>query len=183
MVSYLTGQAQYREYDTLPIISALNVILAAHPNRSGGPGVMVGRNRFFFPSAGAPSSLGGGLEAWKGFYSSVRPTHNQLMVNVNGQPTAAPSRLSTLILYTVCTTAFYTPGNLARAMTEFRNSSFGARPNVFVKGVRVKTQHLGYKKTVKSLSNVNAKQHSFEAADLGGKVTVEVYFKRSENLT
>jgi eukaryotic translation initiation factor 2C len=67
-------------------------------------------------------------------------------------------------------------------MTEFRNSSFGARPNVFVKGVRVKTQHLGYKKTVKTLSNLNAKQHSFDAADLGGKVTVETYFKKSTGL-
>lgn len=45
---------------------------------------MIGQNRFFFPSAGVPSRLDGGLEAWKGFYSSVRPTHNQLMVNVNG---------------------------------------------------------------------------------------------------
>jgi len=45
---------------------------------------MVGRNRFFFPTAADPFDLGGGLEAWKGFYSSVRPAHKQLMVNVNG---------------------------------------------------------------------------------------------------
>lgn len=84
MSRYLQGQAQYRDYDIMPVISALNVILAAFPNRSGGKGVMVGRNRFFFPTAAQPFSLGGGLEAWKGFYSSVRPAHNQLMVNVNG---------------------------------------------------------------------------------------------------
>ncbi|KAF5384150.1 hypothetical protein D9615_003264 [Tricholomella constricta] len=164
--AYLDGQAQYRGYDILPVIAALNVILAAHPNRSGGSGVMVGRNRYFFPSASAPSRLGGGLEAWKGFYSSVRPSHHQLMVNVN-----------------VCTTAFYVPGNLARAMTEFRDSSFGARMNVFVKGVRVKTTHLGYRKTVKALTNVNARQYSFDAADLGGKVSVETYFKRKYKIT
>jgi len=75
---------QYRDYDVNPILAAMNVILAAHPNRSGGTGVMVGRNRFFFRSPGESISLGGGLEAWKGFYSSVRPAHNQLMVNVNG---------------------------------------------------------------------------------------------------
>lgn len=46
---------------------------------------MVGRNRFFFPSEAFPASLGGSLEAWKGFYSSVRPSHNQLLVNVNGK--------------------------------------------------------------------------------------------------
>jgi eukaryotic translation initiation factor 2C len=84
LLSYLEGAAQYRHYDILPIISALNLILAAHPNRSGGNGVMVGRNRYFFAGAEPPVSLGGGLEAWKGFYSSVRPSHNQLMVNVNG---------------------------------------------------------------------------------------------------
>ncbi|KAG5636873.1 hypothetical protein H0H81_006534 [Sphagnurus paluster] len=149
-LSYLAGQPQYRGYDVLPVISALNLILAAHPNRSGGPGVMVGRNKYFFPSAAPPSSLGGGLEAWKGFFSSVRPAHNQLMVNVN-----------------------------ARAMTDFRDSSFGARMNVFVKGVRVKTTHLGYRKTVKSLTHLSARQYSFEAAEFGGKITVETYFRKS----
>ncbi|GLB39886.1 putative argonaute family protein [Lyophyllum shimeji] len=166
LVSYLTGQPQYRGYDILPVISALNVILAAHANRSGGNGVMVGRNRFFFPSGSAPANLGGGLEAWKGFYSSVRPSHNQLMVNVN-----------------VCTTAFYTPGNLAKAMIEFSNASFGARLNAFVKGVRIRTTHLGYRKTVKTLSRFNAQTYSFECAEFGGSVTVETYFKRKYNMT
>jgi eukaryotic translation initiation factor 2C len=65
-------------------------------------------------------------------------------------------------------------------MMDFRNASFGARVNVFVKGVRVKTTHLGYKKTVKALSNVNAKQHKFEVAEFGGaSMSVETYFKRS----
>ncbi|KAJ7704396.1 argonaute-like protein [Mycena rosella] len=159
LTKYLGGDPQYRNYDIQPLLSAMNIILAAHPNRPGG-GVMVGRNRFFFPSASErPVSLGGGLEAWRGFYSSVRPAHKQLMVNVN-----------------VCTTAFYTPGNLARAMEDFRNSSFGARPNAFVKGVRIKTRHLGYKKTVKSVFNKSARQHKFDCAEFGGLITVEQYF-------
>jgi eukaryotic translation initiation factor 2C len=107
-----------------------------------------------------PVSLGGGLEAWKGFYSSVRPAWKELMVNVN-----------------VCTTAFYTPGNLAQAMTTFENSSFGARAETFVRGVRVRTTHLGYRKTVKKLSRLNAKQYKFDSEN--GKMSVEEYFKRS----
>lgn len=64
-------------------------------------------------------------------------------------------------------------------MIEFRQASFGARVNAFVKGIRVKTTHLGYKKTVKALSTVNARQHIFEVAEFGGNISVEVYFKRS----
>lgn len=65
-------------------------------------------------------------------------------------------------------------------MMTFRNSTYNARPNAFVKGVRVKTVHLGYKKSVRSLSNKTARQHKFLANELGGvEVTVEEYFKRS----
>ena len=86
----------------------------------------------------------------------------------------------TTILCVVCTTAFYTPGNLADAMMAFRNSSFNARPAAFVKGIRVKTLHLGYKKSVRTLSNKTARQHKFLATELGSvEVTVEEYFKRS----
>lgn len=126
----------------------------------------MGRNRFFFPSASSPPmSLGGGLEAWKGFYSSVRPAYKQLMVNVN-----------------VCTTAFVTPGNLAEAMVAFRNASFGAKVNVFVKGLRVEATHLSYRKTIKGMAKENARTYSFDCSELGGRVTVEEYFKRSKQV-
>lgn len=123
---------------------------------------MVGRNRYFFRAAAEPVNMGGGLEAWKGFYSSVRPAYKQLMVNVN-----------------VCTTAFYIPGNLARAMMDFRNSSFGARMEGFCKGVRIKTTHLGHRKSVKKLARQNARTYSFDTPEYG-RVTVEEYFKRSK---
>lgn len=167
LTSYLAGEPQYRGYDIMPVISALNLILTAYPNRSGGTGVMVGRNRFFFPSAMQPFDLGGGLEAWRGFYTSARPAHNQLMVNVN-----------------VCTTAFYKPGNLVDAIDEFANSSFAARPAAFVRGVRVKTKHLNYKKTVKTISNMTARQYKFKVAEYNNEeLTVEQYFKRKYNIT
>lgn len=80
----------------------------------------------------------------------------------------------------VCTTAFYTPGNLANAIKEFMGSTFGARPNAFAKGVRVKAMHLGYKKTIKSVSNLTARQHKFHVAELNREVTVEEYFRLSK---
>ncbi|TFK29440.1 argonaute-like protein [Coprinopsis marcescibilis] len=167
LVNYLQGQPQYKDYDILPVISALNVILATHPNREGSPGVMVGRNRWFFKTEESrPVRLGGGLEAWRGFYSSVRPAHNQLMVNVN-----------------VCTTAFYTPGNLGDALNEFNQASYGGRPNAFVKGMRIKTVHLGYKKTVKTISNFTAKTYRFKVAEFNNaEMSVEEYFMRKYKL-
>ncbi|OJT04969.1 Protein argonaute-2 [Trametes pubescens] len=159
LTKFLEGHPQYRNHDIMPVVNALNLVLAMYPNRAMGGGVMVGRNKFFHPSpASPPVPLGGGLEAWRGFFSSVRPSWKQLMVNVN-----------------VCTTAFYTPGNLAERMMEFMNASYGARPAVFVRGIRVKTTHLGYRKTVKTVAKVNARQHKFMVEDLG-EVTVEEYF-------
>lgn len=58
---------------------------------------MVGRNRFFFPSSENPVPLGGGLEAQRGFYSSVRPAHRQLMVNVNGMSFSLSLRLAPIV--------------------------------------------------------------------------------------
>jgi eukaryotic translation initiation factor 2C len=46
---------------------------------------MVGRNKFFMPNSSVSMPLGGGLEAVRGFYSSVRTAHKALMVNVNGK--------------------------------------------------------------------------------------------------
>ena len=146
----------------MPVVSALNLILTAHPSRAAGGGVMIGRNKFFHPSAAErPVSLGGGLEAWRGFYSSVRPAHKQLMVNVNA-----------------CTTAFYTLGNLAVRMKEFMDYSFGASATAFMKGLKVVVTHLGYRKTIKKAADVSARQHKFTAEGLG-EVTVEQYFAQS----
>ena len=125
---------------------------------------MVGRNKFFHRSAAEPpASIGGGLEAWRGFYSSVRPAHKQLMVNVN-----------------VATTAFYSANNLANAMVLYRNATFGARIDNFLRGLRVMTTHLQHKKTVKKASNFTARSHKFSWEEVGEVVTVEYYFRKSK---
>ena len=147
----------------MPLISALNLVLAAHPSRPSSNGVMVGANKFFhYNPAEPPSNLGGALQAWRGFYASVRPAHKQLMVNVN-----------------VCTTAFYTPGNLVDRWAEFEEYSKGGRPNAFMKGIRVRIRHLGHVKTVKAVSTFTAANYKFDSHEYG-MVTVLEYFRRSK---
>ena len=75
----MDGAAQFRDFDPAPLISALNIVLQQHAIRTG---VRVGKNRFFFPSSNEKVNLGPGIQAVQGFYASVRPAHQQLMVNV-----------------------------------------------------------------------------------------------------
>ncbi|KAF8229226.1 hypothetical protein L208DRAFT_1402452 [Tricholoma matsutake] len=86
-------------YDALPLISALNLVLQQNASRTG---VRVGKTRYFFPSSARKISLGPRVEAWQGFFASVRPTYKQLMANVN-----------------VCMTAFVEPCNLPDALRGF----------------------------------------------------------------
>jgi len=75
----MEGQRSYRDYDPLPLISALNLVLQQHASRVG---VRSGGNRHFFPTSLRKENLGPGLDAVQGFYTSVRPAFKQLLVNV-----------------------------------------------------------------------------------------------------
>ena len=76
---HLNGSPDARSYDTLPLISALNLVLQQNASRTG---IRVGKNRYFFPSSAQKIRLGPRVEAWQGFFASVRPTYKELMVNV-----------------------------------------------------------------------------------------------------
>ncbi|GBE85375.1 Piwi-domain-containing protein [Sparassis crispa] len=156
--AYMDGQPDHSDDDTGPMISALNLILQQH---AASHGTRVGKNRYFFPSSGL-YPLGPGLEAYRGFFMSVRPTYKQLTVNVN-----------------VCMTAFYTPGNLADAMIAF-NGSTGGMPGSFTRGLKVSTRYLGYtrKRTVMGIMSTTARQMRFQCDELNGVVTMEEYFQR-----
>lgn len=126
--------------------------------------VKLGQNKYFnLAQPSFPLSLG--LEARRGYFMSVRPMYKQLMVNVN-----------------VCMAAFYTPGNMADAMFEYERQT-GGMPSQFVQRLKVVTSHLGYprKRAILRIMGTNPRQQSFPCAELGGTVTVEQYFQRSES--
>ncbi|KAF9467546.1 argonaute-like protein [Collybia nuda] len=163
LTQYLDGLTEARDYDTLPLVSALNLVLQQHASRNG---FRVGINKYFFPSLNK-FDIGFGVQVWQGFYASVRPTYKQLMVNVNA-----------------CFTAFVEPGNLADALLAFGRNSKGALPNLpeaLVRSLKVRTQHLHHTKLVKAIGNKSARQTTFNCEELGGKVTVEQYFLKKYN--
>ncbi|KAH8986358.1 Piwi-domain-containing protein [Lactarius akahatsu] len=120
-----------------PLISALNLIMQRQAAQHG---------------------------ALMGFYSSVRPVHKQLMVNVN-----------------VCMAAFYEPGKLSDALHAFRSRSRGAIPQDFLAKVKVSTNYRGYKcvRAIFRISDVSAKKQKFSSKEYGRKVTVEEYFSKT----
>ncbi|KAF8655729.1 hypothetical protein AX16_002966 [Volvariella volvacea WC 439] len=164
LINYMQGNQKYRDFDVAPAIAALNLILAAYPSGTG-RGIIVGRNKFFFKSPQAiPADLGGGLEAWRGFFSSVRPTFNQLAVNVN-----------------VCTTAFYREGELSDVVEAYYRMNGSAKLHSFLKGLRIQLKHLNNRrKTIKAVSKLDANGHKFEYQ--GAQTSVRQYFKKKYNI-
>jgi len=168
--SYVASESNH---DIQPLLSALNVIISNYPSRTG---VMVGgsdgkktnrANKFFFPQQ--VTSMSGGLEAWKGFYTSVRPIYKSIAVNVN-----------------VATTAFYTPMNLLAAMEQARGVINPKRFTSYYFGIRVSTSHLKYKgrKTIRRVMDQGADKQTFilgEGAN-AKKVTVQQYFQQTYNV-
>jgi len=134
--------------------------------KSARTGVRVRRSRHFFGSAQV--SLGNGIVAWRGYSASVRPVLKTLMVNIN-----------------VYITAFIESKNMAQAIMDFQRGSYGATPNLRKmfgsSTLRVRTRHLGYRKTVLAIGENNANQERFLCEELGGTVTVAEYFQRGES--
>ena len=155
-------QGRNPQYDTQPIISAFNLIATTYAGRRGIP---VGQNKYFFPpeSFNPPSQpipLSSRIEAWKGFFVSVRPTVRNLMVNVN-----------------ICTSAFYIPSERLSDIME----RLGPSSAQFLRRVRVTTKHLGYprKYSIKGFSRKNSREETFDCEECVGKVNIEQYFLKS----
>lgn len=148
------------------VLSALNLVLTAHPSRTG---IKVGRDddskkhpdqRLFFDSPD-PADIGGGLTVREGFYVSVRPAHQQLMVNVN-----------------TCHAAFYKPQNFVDALEEYRRF---VRGDIGSFGRHVRVETLPDKRVVmiQGVSKENSRQYMFKH-DQFGRITIEKYYERSE---
>ncbi len=158
---FLEADVSQRDYDPSSIIAALNLVLSMQASRTG---ARVGKNRHFFTPE-ERRMIGPGVEAWRGFYSSIRPVYKNLMVNVN-----------------VCMTAFVEGRNLGDAIRDFQYGSRGGFPDLkFMFGksnVKIRTLHNGYKKPLKAIGHQTAAQQTF--LEDGKQTTVANWFRRSE---
>jgi eukaryotic translation initiation factor 2C len=181
----------------LETIQALNIIMTHGPSTDTSVAT-VGGNKFY-PFGLHPQvevkDLGGGLQALRGYFSSVRTSVNRILVNVN-----------------VATGAFYKSGplldvmgevNNGRAQNPFQHNKMAA----FVRKLKIETNYIPdtdnkgkakmgkngplTKRKVHSIFNLspfgkNCSNISFKETDSKGKVTsitVTEHFKRRYNIT
>jgi len=183
--SYMEGNPQFRDYDPLPLISGLNLVLQQHAARTGiAVGKDDGRNekKYLFPGR-EKFMLSTGLEAFRGYTASVRPGYKQLMVNVYVLLHLPREYMFSLLSSNVCMTAFIIPGEMEERLDSFNRNSHGAMPSLpkdMVQSIKVTTQYLGYKRkyTVQAISTTSARNTFFQGPQ--GRISVEQYFLKSQ---
>lgn len=130
------------EYNAAPLIQAFNIFLN-HYGRINQSLVAIGSSKkFSIANVGgsqAGYSLGGGLEALRGFYSSIRLGTGRLLVNVN-----------------VSNGAFYQSGPLKALVDQYGQENV-FRLEKFLKKLRIRTTHLPVRKNKKGEEIVRPK--------------------------
>jgi len=136
--------------------------------------------RSFFTPEGR-RNIGGGMELWRGYFQSIRPSKNRMYVNID-----------------IATGIMYRSGPLIELFMEFfkQNSPSAFSPKrgfpdrdrlrlqKFISNMRVMTKHTGQDRTIviKKLSNTGASDTMFTMRDSSRPISVADYFKKHANI-
>ena len=154
---------------------ALNVVIRMEPNQK-----YPFNTRSFFTPEGR-KLIGGGMELWRGYFQSIRPSEGRMYLNVD-----------------IATGIMYKPGPLIGLFMEyFRKNDPSAfspkrgfperdriRLQKFVSNMRVRTSHTSRDRTVviKRLSATGASNTMFTMRDNPQPLSVANYFKLHANI-
>ncbi|KAF8806120.1 argonaute-like protein [Phlegmacium glaucopus] len=172
---FIAGQ-QSQDNAVLTAIMALNVVIRMGPNQK-----YPFNTRSFFTPEGK-RNIGGGMELWRGYFQSIRPSEGRMYVNID-----------------IATGIMYKSGPLIELFMEFFKKNdpsafapkrgFGERERIrlqkFVSNMRVVTKHTGRDRAVviKRLSNVGASSAMFTMRDNEKPISVADYFRLHANRT
>ncbi|XP_042965249.1 protein argonaute 1-like isoform X2 [Carya illinoinensis] len=133
----------------------------------------VGRS-FYSPDLGRRQSLGGGLESWRGFYQSIRPTQMGLSLNID-----------------ITSTAFFEPLPVIEFVMQLLNRNNTSKPlsdpdrvkiKKALRGVRVEVTHRGNmrrKYRISGLTSQATRELTFPIDERGTMKPVVEYFYES----
>ncbi|KAL0390038.1 UNVERIFIED_CONTAM: protein argonaute MEL1 [Sesamum calycinum] len=159
-------------------------------SRCSSPGYEVVGRSFFSPELGRMGELGNGLEYWKGFYQSLRPTQMGLSLNIDMSARAffEPILVSEYVFK-------YFNRDLTRPLSDqdrLKNCVYFLLGEKALKGVRVETHHLGHIKRYK-ISGLSAEPAEKLIAkpslnvpvpldESGARISVAQYFSQKYNI-
>ncbi|KAK4409024.1 protein argonaute MEL1 [Sesamum angolense] len=152
-------------------LQCLDVVLRVKPSNSY---EVVGRS-FFSPELGRIGELGNGLEYWKGFYQSLRPTQMGLSLNID---------MSARAFFEPILVSEYVSKYFNRDLTRPLSDQDRLKVKRALKGVRVETHHLGHIKRYKisGLSAEPAEKLMFPLDESGATISVAQYFRQKYNI-
>ncbi|KAL8501279.1 hypothetical protein ACS0TY_020723 [Phlomoides rotata] len=164
---FLKGRQHDVPQETLQF---LDVVLRETPSKSY---EVVGRS-FFSPQLGNSGELGNGLEYWKGFYQSLRPTQMGLSLNIDMSARAffEPILVSEYV-------GKYFNKDLSRQLTD--QDRIKVRKSL--RGVKVEINHPGHIRRHKILGlTTEPVKHVMFTLDSGETISVEQYFRKQYNI-
>ncbi|TVU07530.1 hypothetical protein EJB05_40888 [Eragrostis curvula] len=133
-------------------LQVLDIVLRELPTARYAP---FGRS-FFSPDLGRRRSLGEGLESWRGFYQSIRPTQMGLSLNID-----------------MSATAFFEPLPVIDFVAQLLNTDVHSRPLSDAERVKIKKALRGVKVEVTHRGNMRRK---YRIAGLTTQATRELNF-------
>ncbi|XVE59475.1 hypothetical protein DITRI_Ditri05aG0049000 [Diplodiscus trichospermus] len=148
-------------------IQVLDVVLRTKPSENY---TVVGR-AFFSPNLGQTGELGNGIEYWKGFYQSLRPTQMGLSLNID----VSARSFYEPILVTDFVAKHFKNANLSRPLSDQHR----IKVEKVLKGVKVELSHMEYAKTYKigGISREPISQLTFTMNENRTNVSVVQYFR------
>ncbi|CAN6481470.1 unnamed protein product [Victoria cruziana] len=155
-------------------LQVLDIVLRELPTNRYSP---VGRS-FYSPDLGRRQPLGEGLESWRGFYQSIRPTQMGLSLNID-----------------MSSTAFIEPLPVIDFVTQLLNRDVLSRPlsdadrvkiKKALRGVKVEVTHRGNmrrKYRISGLTSQPTRELTFPVDDRGTTKSVVQYFQETYGFT
>ncbi|KAK6794880.1 hypothetical protein RDI58_008333 [Solanum bulbocastanum] len=151
-------------------LQVLDIVLRELPTSKYCP---VGRS-FYSPNLGRRQPLGEGLESWRGFYQSIRPTQMGLSLNID-----------------MSSTSFIEPLPVIDFVTQLLNRDVSSRPlsdadrvkiKKALRGVKVEVTHRGNmrrKYRIANLTSQATRELTFPVDDKGTLKSVIEYFRET----
>ncbi|KAL2649280.1 hypothetical protein R1flu_017408 [Riccia fluitans] len=154
-------------------LQVLDIVLRELPTHRYCP---VGRS-FYSPDLGSRQPLGDGLESWRGFYQSIRPTQMGLSLNID-----------------MSSTAFIEPLPVTEFVAQLLNKNINQqltdadriKIKKALRGVKVEVTHRGTmrrKYRISGLTSQPTHELSFPVDDRGTLKTVTEYFRETYQYT